>query len=404
MKNKSMKMKYLLLTVLFAALFYSMLTGVIAFATESDGVDLPTKEEVNKYTDSDYLYNDETQSINTSYTIRDYSQKLWNVKYKNDDMIVQIVPKAYFYSECDTTIVGKEYGFYVKTTNEGYRYCTIVFVFDITIVSNSFQNEFSYTVEPLYAYKYYVKSSGVCASVEDHPDMSDYYYLTNVSYGFTVFNENNYNSQDSFGYTKNDDDGPVIMQTRYNCNGYSGTDWQGDIGDVTYLLIKRIAVNIPVYGNYIASACDIIDYVSDGKTLLDCFVWENTPYTRNNELNIITYKDKNSYAEDEPYLRTSVLMASDEVVYKSKCGHYSQGILLLGSINGDYRIYENIKVDIATVNVFGKVETISSGERSEYSVHSNNYREEMESNTNELVYTLPYGKKMFRFTPEYSGE
>ena len=28
----------------------------------------------------------------------------------------------------------------------------------------------------------------------------------------------------------------------------------------------------------------------------------------------------------------------------------------------------------------------------------------MESNTNELVYTLPYGKKMFRFTPEYSGE
>lgn len=388
--------------VLFLSTFVNIQSNNFSFASEL-AEDLFLKEYTDLYTDSDYLYDEINNSISSIYTIRDYSENLWGVYKNGDDMITQIVPKVYFRTICDTTVVGKEYGFYVKTVLVENDYKTRVFIFDIVISMNEYGNELKYSVEPLFVYEYKLVENKVLPTTEYKVDLSGEYYLTNISYGFTVLNENNYNSQDSYGYIKEKDDGPVILQTRYNSNGYEGKEWQGKPLESAYILVKRICLALPVVKKYTEPMFDIIDFVSDGKNLADLVLWENTPYTRNNELNIITYKDKTTYKENEPYLRTGVLIASDSVVYKSGEGHYSQGVLLLSGIENAYRIYENIKVNIARVDYVGNVTIISTGDRSEYSVHNNNYRKEIEMDTNELVYTLPYGKKIMRFVPEYTG-
>ena len=132
-------------------------------------------------------------------------------------------------------------------------------------------------------------------------------------------------------------------------------------------------------------------------------VWDKKEVANNNELNIITYKDKYSYDSDETYYRSSVILADGEIVYKAGNGHYSEGVLLLSSIENTYRVYDQIQLDIATVSTTGKRTIISSGTRTNYTVRNNSLRESITAETSNLAYTLPYGEKKYSFIPEYTG-
>ena len=54
--------------------------------------ELPSKEQMDLFTDSDYLYDAHKGKVNMSYTIDQYDDLLWSVKAENDDMITQIIP------------------------------------------------------------------------------------------------------------------------------------------------------------------------------------------------------------------------------------------------------------------------------------------------------------------------
>lgn len=65
---------------------------------------------VKEYTDSDILYGEDA-----SYTIHWYAQN-----YKNPDYfhyIYKIIPQELFLSNVSYSYMGKEYGFYIKTTS-----------------------------------------------------------------------------------------------------------------------------------------------------------------------------------------------------------------------------------------------------------------------------------------------
>ena len=382
--------------------------GNTAFLAYAEDVAMSTEsiEEVVKvFTNSDYLYDAVNQIENTSYKIQQYNTLLAGKKVGNDDYIVQIVPREYFYNSGIVTKIGKEYGFFIKTEKIIAGYRSHVLVFDIDIGMNQHENELTYSVKPLFKFQYV--SSASCITLEfiaDDSILKERFFLKNVCFGLSVFNENSYNIQDSYGYNKALDNGPIILQSRYNSMGYSLEEWKEDARETGKILIRRVLTSCKETKAYADAAYRILDLYNDVEAVKNFVTLEHTSATYNNELNIITYKDRNSYGVNEPYYRTSMIFTSDDVVYGVDKDHYAQSILLLETLGESYRVYENIKLDIVSVGVTGNVETISSGERCEYSVHSNNYREEMESNTNELVYTLPYGKKMFRFTPEYSGE
>lgn len=385
---------------------YALIVGnqPVVYAENSADDTFSIENEVKCFTDSDYLYDAENQVINTAYTIQQYKTNLAGKKIGKDDYIVQIIPKSYFYTVGNVTKIGKEYGFFIKTEICLTGYFSRVLVFDIDIGMNQYENELTYSVKPLFVFQYDSSASGVTLEkIGDEPLVTEKFYLKNVCFGLSVFNENSYNTQDVYGYNKSFDKGPVILQSRYNSKGYSLEKWAEEARESELIIIKRLLGFFDDTG-LIEFASYVLDVYNDANSIAKFIACEHTSSTYNNELNIVTYKDRNSYGVNEPYYRTSMIFTSDDVVYGVDKDHYAQSILLLETLGESYRVYENIKLDIVSVGVTGNVETISSGERCEYSVHSNNYREEMESNTNELVYTLPYGKKMFRFTPEYSGE
>lgn len=385
---------------------YALIVGnqLVVYAENSADDTFSIENEVKCFTDSDYLYDAENQVINTAYTIQQYKTNLAGKKIGKDDYIVQIIPKSYFYTVGNVTKIGKEYGFFIKTEICLTGYFSRVLVFDIDIGMNQYENELTYSVKPLFVFQYDSSASGVTLEkIGDEPLVTEKFYLKNVCFGLSVFNENSYNTQDVYGYNKSFDNGPVILQSRYNSKGYSLEKWAEEARESELIIIKRLLGFFDDTG-LIEFASYVLDVYNDANSIAKFIACEHTSSTYNNELNIVTYKDRNSYGVNEPYYRTSMIFTSDDVVYGVDKDHYAQSILLLETLGESYRVYENIKLDIVSVGVTGNVETISSGERCEYSVHSNNYREEMESNTNELVYTLPYGKKMFRFTPEYSGE
>ena len=88
--------------------------GNTAFLAYAEDVAMSTEsiEEVVKvFTNSDYLYDAVNQIENTSYKIQQYNTLLAGKKVGNDDYIVQIVPREYFYNSGIVTKIGKEYGF-----------------------------------------------------------------------------------------------------------------------------------------------------------------------------------------------------------------------------------------------------------------------------------------------------
>ena len=388
--------------------FIAMLTlhfpSAIVSAKETDITSSsPAEEVVQKYLDSDNLY-DELNDENLDKTIQNYStdDNLEN----GDNAIVQIIPKEYFINRGIVAKIGKEYGFLIWTVSDYSNYHSEVFVFDISMESKT-KDEFFYTVKPLFAYNYGAVYNEKTGTYKIGPYMkfgslTNTYCVTNVAFGSTILNENNYNLTDA-GYDRANDYGPVIRQMRYNCKGYNGTQSQGNLNESAYIVIKKIGGYIPVVGNYIKVASEIIDAVKDVETINSSFVSEFNEFGSNNEINIITYKDKGSYNRDEHYVRSSVIVPQETIAYTLDNNQYAQSALVVGNIEQAYRIYENISLEVGTLNNDGSVDTISTLSACLTSVHNDQTRMEIEENENFLVYTLPNGTNKFSFIPQYNG-
>lgn len=226
--------------------------------------------DYDKYTDSDTL-------LGGSKTLRDYASSLhhstvsWNgTKYTvtEDDPIVQIVPKSLFVTKGEYLHIGKEYGFFVKTTADTYRSVhttsdTVdpynnnveVLVFDITTNTNikDVQNPDLITVkvEPLFQYRYaYIdyRSSRFFSDNNTATGDSFYlpysiatgesfvvpkplsknstsfnqtwnYFLKDISISSTLLNEQELNETDD-EYMASNDNGYFITQFDYKYDGF----------------------------------------------------------------------------------------------------------------------------------------------------------------------------------------
>jgi len=157
--------------------FVAVLACLLSVATVvlSGGADLPVasaaESSVNfdEYTDSDVL-------LGGTKTVRDYANSLhhstvsWNgatYTVRADDPIVQIVPKSLFATKGEHIHIGREYGFFVRTTADSYsngsqsrtdKYNNNVevLVFDITTDTNlkATTDRIIVKVQPLFQYRY----------------------------------------------------------------------------------------------------------------------------------------------------------------------------------------------------------------------------------------------------------
>lgn len=177
----------------------------------------------------------------TNLTIRDYPEELHSTKarvvvYKNedseygfkldglesDDPIVNIVPKEYFFVEGQVFTMGDEYGYFIKTeASSNGNYFATVLVFDITTNTDLVVTVDRVIVEvkPIFQYKYvgltnaslneYIcgepfyydalaeprvvaKPSKIVHNNYEHEvkyEMEDDYYVKDVSFGTSLYNE-----------------------------------------------------------------------------------------------------------------------------------------------------------------------------------------------------------------------
>ena len=185
-----------------------------------------TENKYDSYTNSDGI-------------IHNYISSYWGDYEKNnlisDDPIVRIIPKSLCFELGEHLYIGKEYGFFISTTTD-YLFssdkCVDVFVFDISYTNPTFNNaKGSVKVTPLFQRRYrakerssdpywnnsYDNSLSQVVFPHLHYD-SPNYYLKDVSFKHTLFNQNAVNKNES-GYSASNDNGSFFNTTQYSAVG-----------------------------------------------------------------------------------------------------------------------------------------------------------------------------------------
>ncbi len=180
--------------------------------------------DFDEYTNSDGIIRSYVDNYFGEYFLEDG----WTI---TDDPIVEIIPKELFFTLGTHIHVGKQYGFFVRTTEDTLDlddYAVDVMVFDITHFEPAFavNSPGGARVTPLFQYRYRATDE---SSLDIDPSLSRVviphlhydtaeYFLKGTKFKFTLENPTALNPGD-YGYDPYEDNGAFIIQTRANING-----------------------------------------------------------------------------------------------------------------------------------------------------------------------------------------
>lgn len=250
----------------------------IANATSSE--EATTEELCKLYTDDDMVYG-------TGYTIRMYPTDLLANNIDNnvdirpqvygDDPIVNIIPRQYFVERGEHFYIGNEYGFFVSTREIEANHTNnliVALVFDISSGTDLDQTKNTVVLEVNHIFQYYyayltqtddyyiipgfggapVYCDGVSAQGNVIPVVhgdnqvmeSDEYFLKDIRFGLTLYNEQELNTINN-GYNAHSDDGSFIIGQDYSCNGVELINVEGEkdkkiFSDLTELGLRGLDI------------------------------------------------------------------------------------------------------------------------------------------------------------------
>lgn len=262
-----------------------------------------------------------TDNVYNDLTIRDYPARLHATKARvssyldennetrfklnglaADDPIIHIVPKSCFFTEGQVLAIGEEYGYFINTEiNVRGNYFSTVLVFDISTNTDLIEtiDRVIVEVKPVFQYKYIgltdnasnemidgknFEYDAMCAPcVVAQPseilfsekivkyEMVDDYYLKDVSFGASLYNEQALNRGD-IGYNPYDDYGSYFTGVDYSYQGkyreYEKFDVENliwTIIDTSVTLVGFIDQPISLIGNVVKNMSPLYSLVSTGK-------------------------------------------------------------------------------------------------------------------------------------------
>lgn len=430
--------------------------------------------KVINFTDSDtFIYDNQTYSIydyaNSIYTgslfgsTMEYSLNYYTIY--SDDPIVNIIPKEYFFMCGVKTYIGKEYGFFIKTTNEIYydgnvsrmsnNYRSYVLVFDITnntdldnnvdraifTVTNLFSTEYI-TISNSETYLWRKDDALYSENINDNCDYyfsneinynasesycvvplydlsenarMERYYLSDICFAGHLQNEQAYNANDD-GYVAQNDIGSYFTRLDYIYDGkyivegsWADVDVSA-IGDIILdELIDSALSSIPYVGGTLSN---IYGAISDGIEILDIV---------NKGLS-----DKEYDITNDSYVMQAYYVNRDDQIshygYLTKCAYFAvntnSDLSILYEMNDYARIEytighsalgENANLTRMTSEIALKIvdrncNFISSATSSnDFELRQPVY-EEINIGGNNKAYLLDGGTNYFSFTPIYSGK
>lgn len=171
-----------------------------------------------QYTNSDYLlFDNGTESL-----VRQISDFSSDVKAASVGTsfpeLAQVIPRQYLESTQQNAVFqynGKEYGFYVVKEGDSFDVLLIDFVYEFEDGDEHSDIEYKIRIKPLLQQTFLrIEDNGTYEWVKSV--FNNYtYYVANPRFMATVQNENALNYGDS-GYSKENDDGTIILQFRTN--------------------------------------------------------------------------------------------------------------------------------------------------------------------------------------------
>ena len=224
--------------------------------------------------------------------------------YTTDDSIVRIIPKELFSIVGEHFYIGKEYGFFIKVTNEmafQVSYLADILVFDILHEIPSFPQNSTGTCKiiPLFNWRYQVREKSYSDWYGYDPSLSqivtnglDYnqaeLFLDDIGIKISIENPDALNTDDN-NYNSIEDDGAFIIQTRVNAQGVGLKKKKGSF-------LADTAICAFGFVPYASAALNIYSYISN---LNEGFGNGGYLYSRSttfsdNEANIETYETNNT--------------------------------------------------------------------------------------------------------------
>lgn len=343
----------LFIGIIFLSYFIGLFNPYVAKAEENLGME----GNYSEYLNSDYLIK------NSQYTIREYpSLYATNAKIvvnedesdfefrnlENEDNIVEVIPKELFFDVGEHTFLGEEYGFYLHTEDYGGDYLSTALVFDIEMDTNLVEtvDRVIVSVSPLFQYDFMgltgqneeVSINGYNINCElnewlvvpfpkemsTNPytisyGMIEKYYLKDISFGASLYNENALNRGD-IGYNPYEDYGSYFTACDYSYNGKYREYGKFPTGDLVWNILDTVFYAlgycdaIPGVGAVTSTLGQIYDSVALAHNWVQfgCDTYDSTNGTvQNIEKKITTtcyYQNRddqlNNYRDDsnEPYL------------------------------------------------------------------------------------------------------
>lgn len=283
MKFKSTKRKIIVVAVIL--LIISLLLNSFALIFINSNVAFAESESVTALSEQPDLNSDNVACSNL--TIRDYPDKLIATKaavrktdgkaelngLEEDDPIVHIVPKEHFFKVGQVLDMGDEYGYFINTKKTLYEnYSSTVLVFDITTITDlvGYDDRVIVEVSPIFQYKFVgltnsaseerFQGSLLSYGILDEPcvvaypsslfsfddvkyEMVEEYYLKDVSFGASLYNEQALNYGDS-GYDPYNDYGSYFTGFDYSYKGkyreygeFNGADLAWNLADTAFMFL-----------------------------------------------------------------------------------------------------------------------------------------------------------------------
>lgn len=417
--------KFLLVFLSAIALFFSCLA---AFAMNANNVVYAATSypyyTAEQYTNSDYLlFDNGTESL--VRTIRSFSS---DVKAASVDTsfpeLAQVIPRQYLESAQQNAVFqynGKEYGFYVVKEDNHFDVLLIDFVYEFEDSDEHSDIEYKIRIKPLLQQTFLrIEDNGTYEWVKSV--FNNYtYYVANPRFMATVQNENALNYGDS-GYSKENDDGTIILQFRTN---YGKVRYATE--EDFWAIIEEFNANqmldsfIDILDSFTYNLAGTVrDYVELGLDIYE--TGKETTVLTDNENNIFTQYSKEAQKENpqiEGYSRKAGFMPKEEMILSADDDSYAEFIVVLNDSNYKTRLTQYCEFDIVKrLTNYSSMEYVAGNwyDENAQSLQFSNQRilfedqepkfevtEEYVEGDNVPVYLLPNGKQTIAFKPDYSA-
>lgn len=368
---------------------------------------------VEIYTQNDKLINSDGSL--SSRNIQDFATDVKSAASNADcSEITQVIPKQYMESTTTNAVYqynGAEYGFYMVKEGEYFDLLLIDFTYVFTD-GDDHNNDYKLRVEPILQQSFVRESTSNGYIWKKYGGTNRYtYYVANPRFANVLQNENQLNCGD-LGYSKQEDTGVIIQQTRLNYGKISyktESDLLELVAEFTLEKMVDTFITDPLddltggISGYIEDCAELyVDIYEQGKE-------QTVP--ANNEVNILTQQsrtDQLNNADCEGFSRVVLAQPKEEVILSEADDSYAECIVLLNDTNAKARLTQICDFDIVKrIDNWSSMEYVPQVETGkDFSVSKQRILFDSETIVDEDTmeyYTLANGVHKFSFTPEYSG-